>query len=293
MDFTTLPFEYEGRYASEYRDLGFSIEQGAWLEQRDRDLEDYLASLSPGGGGVPTLFAASANATAKSKAYADVVCSGTADDVDLNALLDEIGTDWGGRLFLSEGDFNITSPVTLGYGQSIQGLRDATFVQMGTSGGTAIQLYDFGFVRDLSITGSGGSGSIGVDVGTSYGTVEGCVIHSFETGIKVQAFHSNGSVLNNRFVGTGTTYAVDVAGDQTLVQGNYLNAELLVSAGSGALVLGNRFGSASAAVVTVGASASNACFSDNYMIGAGLSRFSDSGTDTQRGTNFSSSGSAW
>lgn len=44
MDLSALPFEYEGRYGDLYRDMGLTMEQAAVLEQRDRDLEDYLAA---------------------------------------------------------------------------------------------------------------------------------------------------------------------------------------------------------------------------------------------------------
>ena len=43
MDITPLPFEYETRYGDQYRDWGIPIEQAAPLEDRDRQLEDYLA----------------------------------------------------------------------------------------------------------------------------------------------------------------------------------------------------------------------------------------------------------
>lgn len=44
MDFDPLPFEYEGRYADHFERLGYDMEQATVLEQRDRDLEDYLAA---------------------------------------------------------------------------------------------------------------------------------------------------------------------------------------------------------------------------------------------------------
>ena len=279
-----LPFEFPWRWDDIRRFFGKMEDEAVdYLDQRDRDLEDFLATL---GGGVPTLFAASANATDKSKSYADVVCSGTDDDVDLNALLTEIGTD-GGRLFLSEGDFNITNSIILGYGQSIQGLRDATFLEMGVTG-TGVELRDYGFVRDISISGFGGVGSIGVNVSGDNGTVEGCVFTGWETGVRVGGFIEDNSILHNRFY--GGKVGVRIVGDHSLIQGNYLNAELRIADGSGSRVLGNRFGPTSTAKIYVDAAATSACFSDNYLNGAGLSRFFDSGTNTMRGTNFSDGG---
>lgn len=43
----TLPFEYTNRWADLYVDLGFSVEQAEILEQRDRELEEYLQVAMP------------------------------------------------------------------------------------------------------------------------------------------------------------------------------------------------------------------------------------------------------
>lgn len=234
-----------------------------------------------GGGGVPTLFAASANATDKSKSYADFVCSGTADDVDLNAMLAEIGTDWGGRLFLSEGDFNLADSVVLGYGQSIQGLRDATFIEWAGAGG-AIEATDYTFVRDLIIT-LGGSSSIGVDISSPYVAVEGVVMQYSGglVGIRVGGAHA---VIRDCRLIASMTDAILITADQASVQGNYLNARLTAN-GDEALVLGNQFGSSIDAEIVVGGSLN--CFAHNFIE---FSMVTDAGTGTQFGTNFSLSG---
>lgn len=44
MEFTPLPFEYGQRYSDLYRELGLTLEQAAVLEERDRELEDFLAT---------------------------------------------------------------------------------------------------------------------------------------------------------------------------------------------------------------------------------------------------------
>lgn len=61
MDFTELPFEYEIRYGEQFPEWGIPMEQAAHLEERDRQLEDFLASfnrpvlvIDVGDGAVPT-----------------------------------------------------------------------------------------------------------------------------------------------------------------------------------------------------------------------------------------------
>lgn len=46
MDFTDLPFEYATRYGDQFKDWGIPIEQAAELEDRDRQIEDYLAKTA-------------------------------------------------------------------------------------------------------------------------------------------------------------------------------------------------------------------------------------------------------
>lgn len=47
MKITPLPFEYETRYGDQYRDWGIPLDQAAALEERDRQLENYLAGAAP------------------------------------------------------------------------------------------------------------------------------------------------------------------------------------------------------------------------------------------------------
>lgn len=150
MDFTTLPFEYEGRYASEYRDLGFSIEQGAWLEQRDRDLEDYLASITGGGGKIP-FFVAASDASDQSKAASNYVCDGTADEVEIEAAIADIAASpFGhGTVLLSEGTFVLSSAVDASAGVTTiisfrGGGAEGTTTIEGPTGRGGIHALDYG-----------------------------------------------------------------------------------------------------------------------------------------------------
>lgn len=47
MEFTPLPFEYQSRYIDHFREWGLPLELAAIMEERDRQLEDYLATQEP------------------------------------------------------------------------------------------------------------------------------------------------------------------------------------------------------------------------------------------------------
>lgn len=58
---TPLPFEYENRYADLYEEFGIAFDTAVVMEERDRQLEDFLAGLRSGApvidvgdGAVPT-----------------------------------------------------------------------------------------------------------------------------------------------------------------------------------------------------------------------------------------------
>lgn len=65
-----------------------------------------------GESGASTLMVAANNALPSSKVKADYVCSGTADDVDIQAAIDELGST-GGTISLSEGTFNISTTLLM------------------------------------------------------------------------------------------------------------------------------------------------------------------------------------
>ncbi len=59
-----------------------------------------------------TYLVAASDAPLGTKRRADYHCTGTADDVEINAALDALTSD-GGRVELSVGTFNIAAPITL------------------------------------------------------------------------------------------------------------------------------------------------------------------------------------
>lgn len=110
-----------------------------------------------------TFLVAANDASARSKAQADYVCDGTADDVEIQAAINALPVG-GGRVQLSEGTFTIAATITMPGNRSgihLAGMgQRATYIQLPASSALdAIQMGDnvtasesFS-VRDLSILG--------------------------------------------------------------------------------------------------------------------------------------------
>lgn len=76
-----------------------------------------------------TLVVAASDASAKSKAGADTVCTGTADDVDIQAAIDAIYAVKGGVVQLSEGAFN-SGNINVSPTVTLRGMGYATQINM-------------------------------------------------------------------------------------------------------------------------------------------------------------------
>ena len=145
-----LPFEYPFRWRNDdlAAGVGVSPEIASILEQRDRDLEDFLA----GGGGKPyaTIVIAASDSTAADKASADFVCDGVADNVEIQAAFDAIDTNAGmvgGKVLLLEGTFSIAAGVEVnGRRASLEGMGHGTILDAsgsfdaGVKGSTVIHM---------------------------------------------------------------------------------------------------------------------------------------------------------
>lgn len=70
------------------------------------------ASSSSTGSRAATIVVAASDAAAASKAGADYICDGTADDVEINAAIAALPLN-GGKLLLTEGTFNIASSILI------------------------------------------------------------------------------------------------------------------------------------------------------------------------------------
>ena len=244
-----------------------------------------------GGGGVPTILVAAFDSEARTQAYADYVCDGTADDVEINAALDEL-TTWGGRVVLSEGQFNVTAMLTVASGQSLMGMSSATFIQ--SSAQFTISTVGYAVIRDFTLYGPNTDSSVGialddldrlfdVEVGDCQTAVQ---VGSGATGVQVRGCNLFGHSAPGV---SGTSASVDVAGEEAVVTDCLLYRDVRVS-GLRNIIANNRFDVSADPYIRV-TGGSNNCITGNFLPG-GSGRFVDSGTTTQRGTNFAL-GATW
>lgn len=95
------------------------------------------------GGGVTRRYAtrvvAAANSLASSRAAADYVCDGVADDVEINTAFADMG-GLAGRVVLLEGDFTLAAPVTVPVNCSLMGQGQKATRLSAVAGSTAAQL---------------------------------------------------------------------------------------------------------------------------------------------------------
>ena len=263
------------------------------LRQLGAQIDRNFDEIEYPAGGIPTLFVAAADATERSKEIADYVCTGTGDQGQINAAMAALdGADpFTGRVLLSEGNFYLTSNVQLGWRTMLQGFGYATTLNL--SGGiTGIATDEETVVRDLHVYGDNASGSIGIYSSGVRSQVENCSVERCQTGINVATGNGPTHVLNCRVGSTSapTPFSIDLGSGGTgsavdaLIQGCVLARSLRVVANY-ALIVNNRF-STSANIDVV--SGNGNCFQGNFLP-FGLSSFTDAGTQTQRGTNFSQS----
>jgi len=103
------------------------------------------AIFGSGGAGNPsnqsvTLTVAAVDANAQFIAAADFVCDGVDDDVQIQAALDQLTTDEGGVVQLSEGTFVLADSTGLTFDRSnveIRGMGEATLIQASLMAGVA------------------------------------------------------------------------------------------------------------------------------------------------------------
>jgi hypothetical protein len=95
--------------------VGPSLDQlVSMLEDRDRALEDYLNGLTAATGSghrYATVVVAASNSLSHAAADADFVCTGTNDNVTLQAAINKAGTSaaFGGRVLLLDGDYYLAA----------------------------------------------------------------------------------------------------------------------------------------------------------------------------------------
>jgi len=151
-----------------------------------------LARLDQVGRGA-TLKVTASNATAKSKAGADYVCDGVADEVEINAAIESLD-GIGGSIELSEGTFNILDYFLINKSNiTLKGQGKSTIISGTTTYPFRIDITATGvIIKDL------------VSQGGGYGIA------------------SNGEVILQNCVFNGTTQGVSNSGTMKLY-GNTIN----------------------------------------------------------------------
>jgi parallel beta-helix repeat protein len=195
-----------------------------------------------------TLTIAASNATAKSKAAADYVCDGVADEVEINAAIESLD-GIGGCVELSEGTFNVayaigdlwrfdniwlkgqgySTVVCLYYGISIAttaGIAKVSDMSI-TAGANAIVVepYSKAHISFCNVYDCGDGGAFGAIYIKGTATVTNCEFaDNANYGIQLSSGSANCVITNNRF-SNNTLGNISDSGTNNIAENN---AEVLV-----------------------------------------------------------------
>ncbi len=180
----------------------------------------------PGAAGdTVSMVVAAADATDKHKNQADYICDGTADDVEINAALSQVGAAGGGTVFLTAGSFTLTDTIKIPSDVILAGEGTATKLAFDTSVGDKTMITnecDYTFaqrhptgnknitVRDMYIDGDKDNRGSGADSiwTVGFNTVENLTIENltiengWTVGIRTE-FCTYVTIENNRIHNSG------------------------------------------------------------------------------------------
>lgn len=86
-------------------------------------------------GGTATVVVAAADAGSRQKVRADYVCDGTADDVQINAALSQVGASGGGMVFLTAGNYTLADTIKIPSDTILEGAGHGTRLAFAASVG--------------------------------------------------------------------------------------------------------------------------------------------------------------
>ena len=222
------------------------------------------SDFGTGAGGGFSIRVAAADAGERSKAAADLVCTGSADHLTIMQAVGMLPN--GGEIVLSEGTFNVdTDQVVLPASVSMRGMgiRATTVASSGTSGAVIGVSPGFTDISDLRVRGGGGS-SVGINLGAS-GVVAvsrvqflGCAvcislaaggspvsIVNCHTGSTAPFVQSTGGSHSLHILGCYTQGPISLADAfEALIANNLISDSLTVS-GERNVIVGNTVGDAS------------------------------------------------
>lgn len=309
------------------------------LRKRLRDLERQVADLQRvrnpppsytepaeviGGGGGPWIVVAPYNATDWWKARADYICDGTADEVEINAAIndpnDGVLNNWqdGPQVFLAPGWFYLSTAVTLRPGTRLRGAnRDDVWVYV-LNGNEGFVMPSQTRIEHVGIANyNSGEGATGIRVWQAGCVVDNCWVSGLGNGVRIQAGGYMGTTVSSCWFtpgGTGKISLDDYGGigaEATIENCYFENVDGIgfQLAGVRHRFTGNRIGSLGASTIsgdhilvtdnyfenghgglTIAATADYPSLSGNWIYG-GAADVTDSSATTQYGINFSAAGS--
>lgn len=109
-----------------------------------------LPAMAPSSGTAGVRYVASSTAPAEQKALADYVCDGVADDVQIQAALDAVTTEGGGRVLLSVGNFALAAQLVIEGADDVDVEIDVLL--QGSGAGTTTLTAGAGLVSALHLT---------------------------------------------------------------------------------------------------------------------------------------------
>ncbi len=245
-----------------------------------------ISFLGGGDGGAPSVVVASVFASDRSKARADYQCVGSNDQDVIQAAINSLVSE-GGRVLLTEGEFNVTVPVgsetdgafTVLSGVSLIGMGKVissfgtTIASTGSGSGLGSVIYvPEGSVENLEVTDNGdatliftdsdealirnvyldnGTGNgITLDEGANKITVEGC---TFNTGTPGDSIHASDAA--------GTSFGLRIINNHFIFGGG--NA-IYLGGSTSAVITGNTIEDSDLTAFSL-EDASNATVADNII----------------------------
>ena len=251
-------------------------------------------SAAAAGTALPAFFVAASNASDESKAAAHFVCDGIDDQWTIEeASIAFGGTPTGlGAIQLSEGEFDITANVDMAWASTLAGMGPGATILNVSGAVTAVSTDESSTLRDLSIVGNNTAGSQGIDLTSDNATASNVWVSGMQVAVRIPSGPTSyRRLLDCRlgaYSGSGTPYSLTMDGSPyfSLVRGCVM-AHSVTMLAMKAMFLDNRL--ASGTTLTVESTSEDIALSGNFLPG-GVGSFTDAGTRTQRGTNFSDAG---
>lgn len=195
-----------------------------------------------GGKGTPTVVVAASNSSETSKAKADFICSGFNDEETIQAALD-ITTVEGGEVWLAEGRYTTTGPITISNQTALRGLGVAASEIIGSSTTALIVASGSTRISDLYIENTDLTSGNAINIAGSLCVIERCSIWSRSVGNGIQKTGGGSLLVHGCWIqGSGDGLVTDVGdGDYLTVTSTLFQscekAIHVVGAGSGSALI--------------------------------------------------------